>query len=342
MSSAPALIGTSGDSLREAFGMALSGMADEFSNVVVLDADIAGGTGVHHFRGSHPDRFIQFGIADQNIDNYVKNWKAKYVGIQQMPDGTRKPLPSNLDSMRENPLPTRAEASDVANAVFDGSDCVMLSAETGAGAYPVEAVTTMREIILAAERSGYVRVERDFVLPHEESEYATDSVARAACVLAEEVNAQAIISATLSGRSARFVAKYRFSKLVIGMSTDESALRRMAFYHGVIPLKLEEVGGFDESWAVAFNDVDFCLRVRATGRRNVWTPYATLLHHESKSRGKDDTRAKRARARDEAARLQARWGKELREDPAYNPNLTLEADDFGLAWPPRARKPWQR
>jgi transketolase len=66
-SNAPALIGTSGDSLREAFGMALSGMADEFSNVVVLDADIAGGTGVHHFRGSHPDRFIQFGIAEQNM-----------------------------------------------------------------------------------------------------------------------------------------------------------------------------------------------------------------------------------------------------------------------------------
>src|ERR1700733_11354647 len=64
---APALIATSGDSLREAFGKALSGMADEFSNVVVLDADIAGGTGVHHFRKSHPERFIQFGIAEQNM-----------------------------------------------------------------------------------------------------------------------------------------------------------------------------------------------------------------------------------------------------------------------------------
>src|SRR6201985_768916 len=67
MSSAPALIGTSGDSLREAFGKALSGLADEFKNVVVLDADIAGGTGVHHFRKSHPDRFLQFGIAEQNM-----------------------------------------------------------------------------------------------------------------------------------------------------------------------------------------------------------------------------------------------------------------------------------
>src|ERR1041385_5126101 len=64
---APALIGTSGDSLREAFGKGLSGLADEFKNVVVLDADIAGGTGVHHFRKAHPDRFLQFGIAEQNM-----------------------------------------------------------------------------------------------------------------------------------------------------------------------------------------------------------------------------------------------------------------------------------
>src|ERR1700744_179126 len=67
MSAAPALIAQNGDSLREAFGKALSGMAEEFSNVVVLDADIAGGTGVHHFRKSHPGRFIQFGIAEQNM-----------------------------------------------------------------------------------------------------------------------------------------------------------------------------------------------------------------------------------------------------------------------------------
>jgi transketolase len=64
---APALIGTSGDSLREAFGKTLAGLADEFSKVVVLDADIAGGTGAHHFRKSHPERFIQFGIAEQNM-----------------------------------------------------------------------------------------------------------------------------------------------------------------------------------------------------------------------------------------------------------------------------------
>src|SRR6201991_3765743 len=63
----PALIASNGDALREAFGKTLSSLADEFPNVVVLDADIAGGTGVHHFRKSHPDRFVQFGIAEQNM-----------------------------------------------------------------------------------------------------------------------------------------------------------------------------------------------------------------------------------------------------------------------------------
>lgn len=152
-----------------------------------------------------------------------------------------------LESMISHPRPTRAEASDVANAVFDGSDCVMLSAETSAGSYPIEAVRTMKEIVLAAERSGYMRPDTDYVLPNDEEEYATDAVARAACVLAEEVNAQSIICATLSGRSARYIAKYRFSKYVIGMSTDDVALRRMAFYHGVIPLKLNSIKSFDET-----------------------------------------------------------------------------------------------
>jgi len=104
----------------------------------------------------------------------------------------------------------------------------------------------------------------------------------------------------------------------------------------------DRVSGLDEMLTVAFNDVDFCLRVRELGLRNLWTPFATLVHHESKSRGSDeDTRAKRARLRAERRRMIERWGKALREDPAYSPNLTLESEDFSLAWPPRARKPWK-
>lgn len=98
----------------------------------------------------------------------------------------------------------------------------------------------------------------------------------------------------------------------------------------------EEVGGLNEKeLAVAFNDVDFCLRLREAGYRNVCTPYAELYHHESATRGYEDNPQKRARFRAETAYMRNRWGAVLDGDPAYNPNLTLEHEDFSLAWPPR-------
>ena len=99
-----------------------------------------------------------------------------------------------------------------------------------------------------------------------------------------------------------------------------------------------EVGGLDEeNLKVAFNDVDFCIRVREAGYRNVWTPYAELYHHESASRGLEDTPEKKRRFYSEAKFIQQRWGKILREDPAYSPNLTLDREDFSLSWPPRVK-----
>jgi len=98
----------------------------------------------------------------------------------------------------------------------------------------------------------------------------------------------------------------------------------------------EEVGGFDETLAVTFNDVDLCLKIRALGYRNQWTPHAELYHHESVTRGIDDTPEKRARFAAERSLMQQRWGDLLRNDPAYNPNLTLDRENFGLAWPPRS------
>lgn len=97
----------------------------------------------------------------------------------------------------------------------------------------------------------------------------------------------------------------------------------------------EEVGGLDESFEVAFNDVDFCLRVAARGYRNVWTPWAKLYHHESATRGYEDNPEKMARFNGEVARIQARWGRSLDLDPAYNPNLSLLDGNFDLAIPPR-------
>ncbi|TLM80012.1 glycosyltransferase family 2 protein [Microbulbifer harenosus] len=94
----------------------------------------------------------------------------------------------------------------------------------------------------------------------------------------------------------------------------------------------DEVGGLNEEYlAVAYNDVDLCLKVREAGYRNLWTPHAELYHHESVSRGADDTAAKRRRAQREADYMRRRWGSQLDSDPAYNPNLTLIFEDFSLA-----------
>ncbi len=98
------------------------------------------------------------------------------------------------------------------------------------------------------------------------------------------------------------------------------------------------VGGLDEqNLTVAFNDIDFCLKVQAAGHRNLWTPFAELYHHESVSRGAEDTPEKHERFRREVETMLQRWPAVIRHDPAYNPNLTLEHTDFSLAAPPR---PW--
>lgn len=96
-----------------------------------------------------------------------------------------------------------------------------------------------------------------------------------------------------------------------------------------------DVGGFDIGYPVAFNDVDFCLRLRQTGRRIVWTPDVVLRHHESASRGADDTDARRSRMCTEFDRLRSRWADQLDDDPAYNPNLTLHGKAFQLTLVPR-------
>lgn len=103
------------------------------------------------------------------------------------------------------------------------------------------------------------------------------------------------------------------------------------------------VGGLDtEHFAVAFNDVDFCLRLQAMGLRNLYTPHAVLLHHEQASRGSDASGARQQRFLREHEAFRQRWGRLLERDPAYNPNLTLDSEQFGLAEPPRVRldRPW--
>lgn len=103
----------------------------------------------------------------------------------------------------------------------------------------------------------------------------------------------------------------------------------------------EQLGGLDEAnLGVAFNDVDYCLRVWESGHTVVWTPFAELYHHESASRGSDEDPTKRARFRKEIRYMRERWATRIAADPFYNPNLSLAHDDFRPAVPPRASKPW--
>jgi pyruvate kinase len=133
-----------------------------------------------------------------------------------------------LDSMIRNPRPTRAEASDVANAVFDGTDAVMLSGETAAGRYPVEAVRTMAGIIDAAEASA----QRVHALPPDTGHTVGRVVAKAATQIADDVQAVAILVFSLSGASVQLVSKFRPKQRLIGLTPDERALRRFALMWG--------------------------------------------------------------------------------------------------------------
>jgi GT2 family glycosyltransferase len=104
----------------------------------------------------------------------------------------------------------------------------------------------------------------------------------------------------------------------------------------------EQLGGLNEhALPVAFNDVDYCLRLRDAGYRVIYTPHAELYHHESGSRGIDTTRRARRRARREIKYMRTRWREHMKHDPYYNPNLSYDQPNFTLNWKPRIAKPWE-
>lgn len=102
----------------------------------------------------------------------------------------------------------------------------------------------------------------------------------------------------------------------------------------------DAVGGLDPAFEIAYNDVDFCLRVQELGLQNVWTPDAKMVHHESATRGMDVSAKQKRRANYETNLMSIRWGDKLEDDPFYNPNLTVLFDDFRIANSPRWKKPW--
>ncbi|CAJ1003657.1 pyruvate kinase [Brevibacillus aydinogluensis] len=140
-----------------------------------------------------------------------------------------------LDSMQRNPRPTRAEASDVANAIFDGTDAIMLSGETAAGKYPVESVETMNRIALRAEQELNYR-EILYNQAVQKQMTITDAISQAVANAALDLDAAAIITATESGHTARMVSKYRPKAPIVAVTPHAEVVRRLALVNGVYPV----------------------------------------------------------------------------------------------------------
>lgn len=149
-----------------------------------------------------------------------------------------------LDSMIRNPRPTRAEVTDVANAIYDGTDAIMLSGETAAGKYPVEAVKMMATIAKRTEKTlEYVRSLKT----SESSDISvTDAISHATCTMSVDLKASAIISATASGHTARMVSKFRPEAPIIATTSDDKVMRRLALTWGVYPVKCAQGKDTDE------------------------------------------------------------------------------------------------
>ncbi|MFA9423937.1 MAG: pyruvate kinase [Sedimentibacter sp.] len=150
-----------------------------------------------------------------------------------------------LDSMIRNPRPTRAEVSDVATSIFEGSDAIMLSGETASGSYPVEAVKTMSKIAKMIENSlDYEEILRNKNIGFSNS--ITDSISYATCRTCLDLKATAIISATSSGYTAEAVSKYRPIAPIIAATESEYVMRKMSLYWGVYPIKINKFQSTDE------------------------------------------------------------------------------------------------
>ena len=159
-----------------------------------------------------------------------------------------------LESMITNPRPTRAESTDVANAIYDGTSAIMLSGETANGKYPVEAVRTMARIAERTERDINYK-KRFFMANERENDDVTGAISHATCTTAYDLNAAAIITITKSGQTAKMVSKFRPSIPIIGCAMDDTVLRQLNLSWGVTPVKLKEQTSTDALFAHAIEEV---------------------------------------------------------------------------------------
>ena len=160
-----------------------------------------------------------------------------------------------LDSMMKNPRPTRAEATDVANAIYDGTSAIMLSGETAAGMYPVEALKTMVKIAIRTEQdinyTARFKARENLINPD-----ITNAISHATCTTANDLKAAAIITVTQSGRTARMISKYRPDCTIIGGSMSPKVCRQLNLSWGVTPLIMEPKDDADELFEHAVDVVE--------------------------------------------------------------------------------------
>jgi pyruvate kinase len=148
-----------------------------------------------------------------------------------------------LESMIQNPRPTRAEISDVANAVYDGTSAIMLSGETAAGKYPVEAVKAMDRIAFNTEQN--IHYSKRFLNREFKIKNTVDAISHAPCGMAIDIDAKAIAVCSLSGMTARMVSRFRPPVSIIGLTTEEKTWRELSLSWGVIPVLCENFNSTD-------------------------------------------------------------------------------------------------
>ena len=169
-------------------------------------------------------------VIQKEIINKVYNAGKQVITATQM-----------LDSMMKNPRPTRAETTDVANAIYQGTSAIMLSGETAAGKYPVEALRTMVKIALRTESD--IAYNKEFSILSREYESAinmTTAISHATCMTAIDLGAKAIITVSRSGNTARMISKYRPGCMIVGCSPEEHTCRQLNMSWGITPVHIKE------------------------------------------------------------------------------------------------------
>lgn len=156
-----------------------------------------------------------------------------------------------LESMIHNPRPTRAEISDVANAVYDGTSAIMLSGETAVGAYPVLTVQTMAKIAETAESD--INYAAKFYNSEFTIKNSVDAISHATCAVSIDIGAKAIVACSLSGMTARLVSRFRAPVPIIGLTTNETTWRKLALSWGVMPVMCEKYSSIDVLFYIAKN-----------------------------------------------------------------------------------------